>query len=55
MALFDINGRGGRLDAPVQGDARGVRWEWMDGWRSTLIEAKGMGQRGDGMGGFVEG
>lgn len=29
------------LDAPA-GDAKvTVRWEWVGGWRSTLIEAKG--------------
>jgi hypothetical protein len=38
-----------RLDASAQRDARGVRWEWMRGWRSTLIEGKG---RGDGKGGL---
>jgi hypothetical protein len=30
-------------------------WECVSGWRSTLTEAKGRGERGDGMGGFVEG
>jgi hypothetical protein len=49
MDLADISGRGGRLDAPAQGDARGVRWEWANGWRSTLLETKGSG-KGDGMG-----
>jgi hypothetical protein len=24
--------------------------EWESGWRSTIIEAKGRGKRGDGMG-----
>jgi hypothetical protein len=28
-----------RLDAPVLGDARVVRWEWEGGWVSTLIES----------------
>ena len=42
MALSGINGRGGRLDAPAYGDARGVRREWVNGW-NTLIEAKGRG------------
>jgi hypothetical protein len=23
-----------------------VRWEWVNGWRSTLIEAKGRRERG---------
>jgi hypothetical protein len=31
-----------------------VRQEWVSGWRSTLIEAKGRGKRGDGMGGVVK-
>jgi hypothetical protein len=29
---------------------RTVRQECMSGWRSTLIEVKGMGEREDGMG-----
>ena len=32
-----------RPDAPEKGNARGVRWDWMGGWESTLLEAKGMG------------
>jgi hypothetical protein len=28
-----------RLDAPAQGDTRVVRWKWVSGLRSTLIEA----------------
>jgi hypothetical protein len=40
-----------RLDAPEKGDARGMRLEWVGGWVSTLLEAKGRemggGQRGD--------
>jgi len=39
-----------RLDAPAYGDARGVRQEWMSGWRSSLIKAKGKGRRGIGCG-----
>jgi hypothetical protein len=35
-----------RLDAPVYGDAREVRQEWVSRWKSTLIEAKGSGERG---------
>jgi hypothetical protein len=27
-----------------------VRAKWVSGWRSTLIEAKGRGKRGHGMG-----
>jgi hypothetical protein len=49
MALSDLNGRGGRLDVPVHGDAGGVRQE---------SEAKGRGRRrkmvGGGGGGVVE-
>jgi len=51
MALSDINGRGGRLDALVQGNARGVRQKWVNGWRSTVIEPKGVG-RGNWMRGW---
>ena len=29
-----------RLDASEKRDARGVRWEWLGGWGSTLLEAK---------------
>jgi ribosome modulation factor len=43
MTLSDIKGRGGRLDVPASGNARRVRQEWVNGWRSTLIEAKGRG------------
>jgi hypothetical protein len=43
MALYDINRRKWRLDASAQGDARGVRHEWVNGWRSTLMERKGRG------------
>jgi len=25
----------------INGDVRAVRWEWVSGWRSTLIEVKG--------------
>jgi len=32
-----------------------VRWEWVSGWRSTLIEAKEKGERRDGMGRLVKG
>jgi hypothetical protein len=31
------------------GDVRVVRHEWVNGWRSPLIEAKGREERGDGM------
>ena len=34
-----------RLDAPMKGDARVMRWELGVGWKSTLIEAKGTGDR----------
>lgn len=30
-----------RLDAPKKWDARGVRWEYVGWWGSTLLEAKG--------------
>jgi hypothetical protein len=33
----------GRLDAPVWGNARTGKWEWVDGWVNTLIEAEGGG------------
>jgi hypothetical protein len=36
-------------------DARAVRQEWVNGWRSTLIEANERGERGMGLGGSVEG
>ena len=29
-----------RLDAPEKGDARGVMWEQVGEWVSTLLEAK---------------
>jgi hypothetical protein len=34
-----------------------VRWEWVNGQRSTFIEAKGEGEKeaDDGVEGFVEG
>ena len=44
-----------RLDVPAQADATAVRWEWVNGWRSTLIETKGRGERRMGWRGFVEG
>jgi len=31
------------LDAPEKEDATGFRKEWMSGWGSTLLEAKGRG------------
>jgi hypothetical protein len=34
-----------RFDAPVWGDAGGVGWEMVGGWRNTLIEAKGREER----------
>jgi hypothetical protein len=42
MALSELNERGGRLDAPVHEDARGVRQE---------PEAKGRERRRKGWGG----
>lgn len=36
-----------RFVAPANGDASEVRWEWVGGCGSTLLEAK---RRGDGMG-----
>jgi len=32
-----------------------VRREWVNGWRSALLEAKEREERKDRMGGFVEG
>jgi hypothetical protein len=32
-----------------------MRQEWVNRWRSTLAEAKGMGKSRDGMAGLVEG
>jgi hypothetical protein len=52
MALSDINGREGRFDAPAWGDAREVMQEWVNGWRRTLIEAKGRGGEGVGCRGW---
>jgi hypothetical protein len=43
MALSDIREGRRRLDATAQGDARGVRQEWVNGWRSSLIKGKGRG------------
>lgn len=40
-----------RLVAPAKGDSRGVRQEWVGGWESNLLEAKGRGMRW----GFAEG
>ena len=34
------------MDEPAEGDARGVRQEWVDGWKNILLETKG---RVDGM------
>jgi hypothetical protein len=31
------------FDAPVYGNARVGRWDWVDGWGSTLIAAEGGG------------
>jgi hypothetical protein len=36
-------------------DARAVKREWVSEWRSTIIEAKGSGERGNGMEWYVEG
>jgi hypothetical protein len=57
MALSDINGKGRTLDAPAWGggNARVVRWEWVNEWRSTLIEAQEREVRGDGIGGWWRG
>jgi hypothetical protein len=51
MALLDINGKGGHWScggsmSQCREDARMVRWKWVSGWKSTLIEAKR--SRGDG-------
>jgi hypothetical protein len=46
MALPDISGNGGRLEDPVNGEAKEVRLEWVNGCRSTLIEAKGRKRKG---------
>jgi hypothetical protein len=32
-----------------------VRWEWVSKWRSTLIEAKGKREEGDGKDGLWRG
>ena len=37
-----------RLDAPTKGNARVVRWVWIGGRGSTLIESNGRRERGDG-------
>jgi hypothetical protein len=37
-----------RFDAPVYGNARGVRGEWVGGFGSTLLEARGRGMGRDG-------
>ena len=37
-----------RLDVPSLGNVRAVRQKWVNGWRSTLIEAK---RRGNEIGG----
>jgi hypothetical protein len=31
------------LDAPKKGHDRGMRLEWVGGWRSTILEANGRG------------
>jgi hypothetical protein len=36
------------MKSPEKGDARGMRQEWVDGWGSTLLEAKGRGIRRGG-------
>jgi hypothetical protein len=43
-----------KFDAPAQGDAGAVRQERVSGWGSTLMEAKGTGDRGRGTGGGRE-
>ena len=40
-----------KLDSPEKGDARGVRWEWVGGCGSTLLEARGREMRC----GYIEG
>jgi hypothetical protein len=47
-----MGGEGG-LDAPEDEDARGVRQEWVNRWKSTLIEAKGRGRGWRGCGGIT--
>ena len=37
-----------RLVAPEKEDARRIRWEWMSGWRSTLLETKWRGNGVEG-------
>jgi hypothetical protein len=32
-----------------------VRQEWVNGWKSTLLELKGKGERGNGMRGLWRG
>jgi hypothetical protein len=36
-----------RLVALAKGDARGMRQEWVSGWKNTLLEAKGEVWKGD--------
>jgi hypothetical protein len=36
------------FDAPVYGNVRAGRWEWVDGWRINLIEEVG-GEDGIGI------
>ena len=44
-----------RFDAPVWRNAGAMGQEWVGGWRSTLIQAKGSGETVDGGWGVVEG
>ena len=45
MTLSGINGRGGKLNAPVSGDARGVRQELVNGVEEH--PHRGKGERGE--------
>jgi hypothetical protein len=48
--LVCINGRGGFWFCRgfIPQHVRAVRQEWVSGWRSTLIEAKGRWEKGAG-------
>ena len=38
-----------RFVVPVKGDAGGISQEWMGGWGSTLLKAKGREDGGEGL------
>jgi hypothetical protein len=42
--LYGINGKGGPWFCESlmlqSSNARAVRWEWVDGWRSTIIDSR---------------